>query len=127
MIKKAYLEQSSLCWTVVFRGFFSQSWHLAQEEQFRFYLGSDPQDTGEQWAAQAQLWFYDLFEHLWGLQNGIEHGVDFESQWLIRLTACEQSIRRLYLRGAGLSHAERHPFRATLDNLLRKTVTEQES
>ena len=77
--------------------------------------------------AQAQLWFYDLFEHLWGLRNGIEHDIDFESQLLIRLATCEWSIRRLYLRGAELSHAERHPFHSTLDDLLRKTVTEQES
>ena len=34
LITKASLEQSSLGWNVVFRGFFSQSWRLAQEEQF---------------------------------------------------------------------------------------------
>ena len=47
LITKAYLEQSSLGWNVVFRGLFSQSWRLAQEEQFRLYRSSDPQDSGQ--------------------------------------------------------------------------------
>ena len=112
LIHHAYQEQSSLGWNVLFRGFWSSSWRLAQEHQFQLYNSSDPQDTGERWAARAQLWFYDLFEHIWGLRNSIKHGADFEMQHLIQLAQCKWSIRRLYLQGEKMSYVERHPFYA---------------
>jgi len=126
LIKRAYNEQSLLGWHVLFRGFWTHSWRLAQEEQFRRYNSRDPEDTGDRWAARAQLWFYELFDHIWGLRNSIEHGADFEIQQLNRRARCERSIRRLYLKGEELSYAERHPFRASLDDLLHKPVTDQE-
>ena len=35
LIHHAYQEQSSLGWNVLFRGFWSSSWRLAQEHQFQ--------------------------------------------------------------------------------------------
>jgi hypothetical protein len=47
---------------------------------------------------------FDLFDLAWGMRNADEHGVDLETQRLIRLAKCERAIRRLYSAGASLPH-----------------------
>ncbi len=83
-------------------------------------------DNGERWAGRAQLWFFDLFEFIWGLRNADEHGTDAEAQRLIRRTKCERTIRRLYASGAQLPLDEQHPFRETVEDLLFKPLSDQE-
>ena len=126
LIRQAYTEQTSLGWNVLFRGFWSSSWRLAQEEQFRTQRSRERQDTGELWAASAQVWFFDTFETLWKLRNDAEHGNDTESQRLIRLEKCKRAIQRLYHAGEELSYAERHPFRDEMDDLLQQAIHMQE-
>jgi hypothetical protein len=45
---------------------------------------------------------FDLFDLAWGLRNADEHGVDHETQRMIRLAKCERAIRRLYHSGESL-------------------------
>ena len=123
---QAYLEQSALGWNVLVRGFWSHSWRLAQEAQFKQLLTLERQDTGDRWSARLQLWFIDLFESLWGLRNEDQHGVDADTERLIRVTKCERAIRRLYAKGADLPYCESHPFRFPIDQLLTRPVTDQE-
>jgi ribonuclease HI len=126
LVEKAYLEQEQLGWNVLFRGFWTTSWRLAQEEEFRNMRSRELQDTGDQWAAKAQLWYYHLFEFIWGLRNADEHGADIDTQRLIRLSKCERAIRRLYDKGENLPYAERHPFREPIESLLQQPVQNQE-
>ena len=126
LIRKAYLEQTSLGWNVLFRGFWVTKWRDAQEEQFRMYRSRELQDTGEQWSAKAQTWFFEMFELLWGLRNADEHGADEDTQRLIRVSKCERAIRRLYDKGEDLPYAERHPFRDVIDDLLQQPLHAQE-
>ena len=126
LIRQAYMEQTSLGWNVLFRGFWSTSWRLAQEEQFRMQRSRERQDIGELWAASAQVWFFDTFELLWKLRNDAEHGHDSESQRLVRLEKCKRAIQRLYKAGAELTYAERHPFRDEMDDLLHQPIPMQE-
>ena len=126
IVAQAYLEQTSLGWNVLFRGFWTTSWRQAQELVFSTMRGKDLQDTGEQWAAKTQLWYYNLFEFIWGLRNADEHGADIDTQRLIRISKCERAIRRLYDKGENLPYAERHPFRDPIENLLRQPVLNQE-
>ena len=122
----AYSEQSSLGWGSLFRGFWSKSWRLAQEAQFRQNLSLEPQDTGERWSSKAQLWFIKLFESLWGLRNADQHGADPETQLLIRMANCENAIRRLFEKATELPPEERHPFRSPLEDLLSRPIPDQE-
>jgi ribonuclease HI len=69
LIQKAYDEQNSLGWNILFRGFWSSSWRLAQEEQFRMHQSRELNDTGKRWAASAQMWFFDTFEALWAIRK----------------------------------------------------------
>jgi hypothetical protein len=62
LITQAYSEQSDLGWNVLFRGFWTETWRKAQELELRHMRGREMMDTGERWAAKAQMWFYDLFE-----------------------------------------------------------------
>ena len=126
LIRQAYIDQTSLGWNVLFRGFWVTSWRLAQEEQFRMYRSREIQDTGEIWAAQSQLWFYDTFEALWASRNEAEHGNDRDTERLIRLTKCERAVQRLYSKGEDLPYAERHPFRDPIEDLLQQPVQMQE-
>ena len=111
LIRLAYAEQTALGWNVLFRGFWVTSWRLAQEEQFRMYRSREVKDTGEIWAARAQLWFFDTFEALWASRNEEEHGNDQDMERLIRLTRCD---------------TERHPFRDPMEDLLQQPVQMQE-
>ena len=126
LIRKAYVEQTSLGWNVLFRGFWVTTWRLAQEEQFSMYRSRELQDTGERWSARAQTWFFDMFDLLWGLRNADEHGADDDTQRLIRVSKCERAIRRLYDKGEDLPYAERHPFRDDIEDLLHQPVHAQE-
>ena len=126
MIRQAYCEQSSLGWNVLFRGFWSNSWRLAQEEQFRMNFSCEAQDTGERWAARAQSWFFDTFLILWKMRNEDEHGADSESQREGRLSKCARSIHRLYDAGKHLSYADRHPFRDSIEDVLQQPVQLQD-
>ena len=123
---QAYKEQSALGWNVLFRGFWSHSWRLAQEEQFRLKRCADRLDTGATWSTRSQKWFFDLFELQWGLRNEDQHGNDADTERLIRVSKCERAIRRLYDKGVKLPHCERHPFRDPIEQLLSKPVLEQE-
>ena len=123
---KAYLDQTLLGWNALFRGFWASSWRLAQEHQFTCYPIREKHDTGDRWAGLAQSWFISLFELLWGLRNENEHGVDSETQLLIRLATCERAIRRLYNKSEELPDGERHPFRTPMEELLQTTVHDQE-
>jgi hypothetical protein len=99
---------------------------MAQEEEFSNMRSRDVQDTGKRWAAWTQLWCYDLFELIWGLRNADEHGTDTDTQRLIRISKCEQAIRRLYDKGEDLPYAERHPLRDSVKHLLNQAVVNQE-
>ena len=123
---QAYHQQTAIGWNVLFRGFWSNSWRQAQEEQFRTNNIRERQDTGDRCAAKAQMWFIDLFELLWGLRNEDQHGNDADTERLIRVSKCERAIRRLYDKGGKLPYCERHPFRDPIDTLLSKPVTDQE-
>jgi hypothetical protein len=70
---------------------------------------------------------FDLFDLAWGLRNADEHGVDLETQSIIRLARCERAIRRLYHIGALLPLHERHPFRDPMEDVLSKSLCRQES
>ena len=126
LIWKAYAEQTSLGWNVLFRGFWSSSWRLAQEEQFRMYRSQELNDTGVRWAASAQMWFFDTFEALWASRNEAEHGNDRETEHMIRLTKSGCAVRRLYKKGEELPYKERHPFRDPIDDLLQQPIQMQE-
>jgi hypothetical protein len=119
LIRKAYVEQTSLGWNVLCRGFWVTKWRDAQEEQFSMYRSREQQDTGEYWSAKAHTWFFDMFELLWGLRNAGEHDADEDTQRLIRVSRCERAICRLYDTGEDLPYAERHPFRDAIDDLLQ--------
>ena len=123
---RAYVEQSQLGWNVLFRGFWSHSWRLAQEAQFRTQLTREMQDTGDRWSVRVQMWFIDLFESLWTLRNEDQHGKDVDTERIIRVSKCERAIRRLYDKGEKMPYWERHPFRAPIEQLLSKPVTDQE-
>jgi hypothetical protein len=69
---------------------------------------------------------FDLFDLAWGMQNADEHGADLETQRLIRLAKCERAIRSLYRDGDLLPHHERHPFRDTIEDVLSKSLCNQE-
>jgi hypothetical protein len=69
---------------------------------------------------------FDLFDLVWGLRNTDEHGVDPETQRMVRKARCERAIHRLYSLGEELPHRERHPFRDLIDTLLSKSVSSQE-
>jgi hypothetical protein len=69
---------------------------------------------------------FDLFDLAGGMRNAYEHGVDLETQRLIRLTKCERAIRRLYSAGASLPHDERRPFRDPIEDVLSKSLCRQE-
>ena len=126
MIAKAYSEQSSLGWNVLFRGFWTSTWRRAQELEFQKLICRDRQDYGDRWAGRAQLWFFELFEYVWGLRNADEHGTDDDMERLIRRTKCERAIRRLYESGEKLPPFEQHPFRDPMESLLSKTTADQE-
>jgi hypothetical protein len=71
LISRAYIEQTSLGRNVLFRGFWSISWRRAQEYEFAAsLLKLDFKDNGEDWASQAQLWMFDMFDLVWGLRIG---------------------------------------------------------
>jgi hypothetical protein len=46
---------------------------------------------GASWAGRAQMWMFDL---AWGLRNANEHGVDPETQRMIRLAKAERAKYR---------------------------------
>jgi hypothetical protein len=125
-IAQAYREQEALGWNLLFRGFWTQSWRQVQEEELRTMRGRELHDTGERWVAKTQLWYYDIFELIWGLRNADEHGADIDTQRLIRISKCERAIRRLYNKGEDLPYAERHPFRKPIEDLLQQPVSNQE-
>jgi hypothetical protein len=127
LVHKAYDEQTSLGWNLLFRGFWTISWRKAQEYEFSnspFHRGHT--DNGESWASRAQAWMFDLFDLAWGLRNADEHGADLETQRMIRLAKCERAIRRLYHTGESLPLHERHPFRDPMEVVLSKSVCDQE-
>jgi hypothetical protein len=126
LVEKAYRQQEDLGWNVLFRGFWTTAWRQAQDEAFLTMRGRERHDTGEQWAAKVQIWYYDLFDHIWGLRNADEHGADVDTQRLIRISKCERAIRRLYDKGEDLPYAERHPFRDPIEDLLQQPVLNQE-
>ena len=90
------------------------------------YRSREVNDTGERWAARAQMWFFDTFKAIWAVRNEAEHGNDQESERLIRLTKCDRAVRRLYEKGRDLPYAERHPFRDLIEDLLQQPVQMQE-
>ena len=126
LVAQAYEEQTELGWNVLFRGFWTTTWQAAQEEAYKSMRNRTIHDTSERWATKAQLWYYALFEHIWGLRNADEHGADIDTQRVIRLSKCERAIRRLYDKGEALPYAERHPFRTHIEEILQQTVVNQE-
>jgi hypothetical protein len=127
LISRAYIEQTSLGWNVLFRVFWSISWRHAQEYEFTaspYHRGF--QDNGEDWAGRAQLWMFDLFDLEWGLRNADEHGADPETQRMVRKARCERAVHRLFPLGESLPYHEPHPFRDPIDMILSKSVSAQE-
>jgi hypothetical protein len=99
LVHKAYVEQTSLGWNLLFRGFWTISWRTAQEYEYshcQFTL--EFQHNGASWAGRAQMWMFDLFEVAWGLRNTTEHGVDPATQRMIRLAKAERAIYVVLLR-----------------------------
>lgn len=123
---QAYDEQSILGWNNFFRGFWTESWRLAQEAHLTADPGRTLNDTSARWSGKAQLWFITLFETVWGLRCADEHGADPETELLIRSSKCEAAIRRLYDKGSELPHHESHPFRTDMADLLSASVIDQE-
>jgi hypothetical protein len=116
LVRKAYVEQTSLGWNLRFRGFWSISWRKAQDFEFStspYHRGHT--DNGESWACRAQVWMFDLFDLPWGMRNANEHGADLQTQRL-----CERAIRRLYHAGDLL------PFRDPIDDVFSKSLCKQE-
>jgi hypothetical protein len=68
---------------------------------------------------------FDLFELVWGLCNGDEHGVDPETQRMISLANAERAIRRLYRAGDSLPTYDRFPFSDPMEDVLTRTVSAQ--
>jgi hypothetical protein len=127
LVHKAYVEQTSLGWNLLFRGFWSISWRTAQEYEFSHStLQRERSDNGESWASRAQVWMFDLFDLAWGLRNDDEHGANPETQSAICLAKCERAIRRLYHAGESLPLHERHPFRDGMEDVLSKSLCRQE-
>ena len=127
LVHQAYVEQTSLRWNLLFRGFWTISWRKAQEYEFShspFARGHT--DNGISWAGRAQAWMFNLFDLAWGLRNADEHGVDLETQRMIRLAKCERAIRRLYHTSESLPPHERHPFRDGMDDVFSKSLSQQE-
>jgi hypothetical protein len=127
LVHKAYVEQTSLGWNLLFRGFWTISWRTAQEYEFSncpFELGF--QYNGASWAGRAQMWMFDLFEVAWGLRNAPENGADPETQRMIRLAKAERAIRRLYRAIDELPPHERFPFSDPMEDLLATTASTQE-
>jgi hypothetical protein len=78
LVHRAYVEQTSLGWNLLFRGFWTISWRTAQECEYShspFQRGFT--DNGASWAGRAQMWMFDL---AWGLRNTNEHSADPETQ-----------------------------------------------
>jgi hypothetical protein len=127
LVYKAYVEQTSLEWNLLFRGFWSISWRTAQEYEFsNSTLHRGFADNGESWAGRAQMWMFELFDLAWGLRNTNEHGVDSEPQRMIRFGTAERAIRRLYRAGETLPSHERFPFSDPMEDVLAKTASIQE-
>jgi hypothetical protein len=127
LVLRAYVEQTSLGWNILFRGFWTISWCTAQEYIFSpssFQFGFT--DNGANWAGRAQMWMFDLFEVAWGLRNDTGHDADPESQRMIRLAKAERAIRRLYRAIDELPPHERFPFSNPVEDLLAKTLSTQE-
>jgi hypothetical protein len=123
---RAYDEQTSLGWNVLFRGFLSISWRHAQAAYFATLPGRKIHDNEEVWAGKAHLWFYELFESLWTLRCTDVHGFSLADQLSVRHDRCERSVLRLYHSAQSLPHCEQHPFRAPVADLLARPVSDQE-
>jgi hypothetical protein len=118
LVRRTYVEQTSMGWNLLFRGFWTISWRTAQEYEFSHgTLQRRFTDNGASWAGRAQMWMFDL---AWGLRNDNEHGADPESQRRIGLAKCGWVIRRL-------SSHERFPFSDPMEEILAKTASTQES
>jgi hypothetical protein len=127
LVHKAYVEQTSLGWNLLFRGFWTISWRTAQEyECSHCPFTLDFQENGASWAGRAQMWMFDLFEVAWGLRNATEHGADPDTQRMIRLGKAERAIRRLYRAIDELPSHERFPVSDPMEDLLATTVSTQE-
>jgi hypothetical protein len=69
LVRKAYVEQTSLGRNLLVRGFWSISWRKAQDYEFSqspFHRGQT--DNGESRACLAQVWMFDLFDLAWGCE-----------------------------------------------------------
>ena len=69
LVHQAYVEQISLGWNLLFRGFWFSSWRKAQEYECShspFHRGHI--DNEESWASRAQVWMFDLFDLAWGCE-----------------------------------------------------------
>jgi hypothetical protein len=66
LVHKAYVEQTSLGWNLLFRGFWTISWRTAQDYEFSNNITNRGfTDNGASWAGRAQTWMFDLFELVW--------------------------------------------------------------
>jgi hypothetical protein len=108
LVHKAYAEQTALGWNLLLRGFWTNAWRTAQEYEFSHSpFQRRLTDNDASWAGRAQLWMFDV---AWGLRNDNEHGIDPETQRVIRLAKAERAIRRLYRAIDELPLHERFPF-----------------
>jgi hypothetical protein len=69
---------------------------------------------------------FDLFDLAWGMRNDNEHGMDPETQRMIRLSKAKWAIRRLYRAVDTLPSHKRFPFSDPMEDLLAKTASTQE-
>lgn len=102
----AYDKQSTLSWNIFFKGFWSASWHLAQEAHLRADPGQKITDTSARWSGKTQLWCISLFVSVWGLRCADEHGANPKTELLICSSRCERAIRCLYNKGSKFPHHE---------------------
>jgi hypothetical protein len=62
LVQKAYVEQTSLGWNLIFRGFWTTSWRSAQDYYFSHNAHlTGHKNNGARWASQVQGRVYDLF------------------------------------------------------------------
>ena len=125
-VEKAYHEQGLIGWNLLFRGFWSKSWRLAQETALIEVPNRSFTDNGESWARLVQKWFFDLFEEVWSLRNVVQHGRDITAQEEIRHKQLSITVRRLYRQGSKLPFTERLPFQEDLESLLSRPARDLE-
>jgi hypothetical protein len=77
LILSAIKAQAKIGWGLMYRGFMSSDWRRIQDAFFAQHTGiSGKKDTGQHWARQLVLWYFDTFRIAWFQRNLDKHGAD---------------------------------------------------